>query len=392
LKCRQSSGYSLHDVRPRSAGVIALLLLLPLASAVFGQRHIGEITSEKEKFKVVVVTEGLEHPWGLAFLPDGRMLVTERPGRLRVVKDGILDPEAVDGLPAVSAYGQGGLLDVALHPDFAQNGWVYFSFAAAGEGGFSTEVARGRLAGHALRDLEVIFRAGPKVGGGRHFGSRFVFGDDGKLYFSLGERGNPANAQELGTHHGAIIRLNDDGSVPADNPFVNTPGAKPEIFTYGNRNPQGMTIDRATGRIWENEHGPQGGDEVNVIRAGTNYGWPVITYGRNYGIGTKIGEGTHKAGMAQPVLQWTPSIAPSGMAFYDGDRFPGWKGNLFVGALKFQLLVRLEVDGEKVVHEERLLEGVLGRIRDVRAGPDGLLYLLTDESDGVIARIEPVNP
>jgi glucose/arabinose dehydrogenase len=352
----------------------------------------GEFDSERHNFRVVVVTEGLEHPWGLAFLPDGRMLVTERPGRLRVVKDGVLDPDPVGGLPVVSAYGQGGLLDVALHPDYSNNKLVYLSYAAAGDGGFSTEVARGRLAGHRLEDVEVLFRAQPKVGGGRHFGSRFVFGDDGKLYFSLGERGTPANAQDLGTHHGAIIRLNDDGSVPPDNPFVNRPGAKPEIFTYGNRNPQGMTIDRATGRIWENEHGPQGGDEVNVIRAGTNYGWPVITYGRNYGIGTKIGEGTHKAGMAQPVLQWTPSIAPSGMAFYDGDRFPGWKGNLFVGALKFQLLVRLEVDGEKVVHEERLLEGVLGRIRDVRAGPDGLLYLLTDESDGVIARIEPVNP
>jgi glucose/arabinose dehydrogenase len=369
-----------------------MFLLLWISFASHAARVAGEFDSERHNFRVVVVTEGLEHPWGLAFLPDGRMLVTERPGRLRVVKDGVLDPDPVGGLPVVSAYGQGGLLDVALHPDYSNNKLVYLSYAAAGDGGFSTEVARGRLAGHRLEDVEVLFRAQPKVGGGRHFGSRFVFGDDGKLYFSLGERGTPANAQDLGTHHGAIIRLNDDGSVPPDNPFVNRPGAKPEIFTYGNRNPQGMTIDRATGRIWENEHGPQGGDEVNVIRAGTNYGWPVITYGRNYGIGTKIGEGTHKAGMAQPVLQWTPSIAPSGMAFYDGDRFPGWKGNLFVGALKFQLLVRLEVDGEKVVHEERLLEGVLGRIRDVRAGPDGLLYLLTDESDGVIARIEPVNP
>lgn len=390
LKSRQPTGYHARESRPRHAGAIAFVLLLSLSFAASAQRHVGEFTSEKQKFKVTVIANDLEHPWSLAFLPDGRMLVTERPGRLRIISDGVLAPEPVGGLPVISAYGQGGLLDVTLHPDFAENGWVYLSFAAAGDGGFSTEVVRGRLVGSTLENVEVIFRALPKVSGGRHFGSRFVFGNDGKLYFSLGERGNRENAQDLSTHHGSIIRINDDGSVPSDNPFVNTPGARPEIFTYGNRNPQGMTIDRKTGRIWENEHGPQGGDEVNVIKAGTNYGWPVITYGRNYGIGTKIGEGTGKAGMAQPALQWTPSIAPSGMALYDGDRFPSWKGDLFVGALKYQLLARLETEGERVVHEERLLEGVLGRIRDVRTGPDGLLYLLTDESDGVLARIEPV--
>ena len=369
---------------------LATLLLLTVSLSSQAERVVGEFDSEKQKFRVVVVTEGLEHPWGLAFLPDGRMLVTERPGRLRIVgKDGTLDPEPVGGLPVISAYGQGGLLDVALHPDFPNNGLVYLSYAEAGDGGFSTEVARGRLAGNRLEGTEVIFRALPKVGGGRHFGSRFVFGHDGKLYFSLGDRGDRPNGQDLSTHHGSIIRINDDGSVPSDNPFVDRKGAKPEIYTYGNRNPQGMTIDPGTGRIWENEHGPQGGDEVNVIKAGVNYGWPVITYGRNYGFGTKIGEGTHKEGMAQPALEWTPSIAPSGMAFYSGEKFPGWKGDLFVGALKYELLVRLEADGEKIVHEEYLLERVLGRIRDVRAGPDGLLYLLTDEPDGVIARIEP---
>jgi len=376
----------------RAATLIATLLLLSLSFAAFAQRDLGEFTSEKVKFKVVVVTDGLEHPWGLAFLPDGRMLVTERPGRLRLVKHGVLDPEPVGGLPTISAYGQGGLLAVALHPNYTQNGWIYLSYSAAGDGGFSTEVARGRLVGHQLENLQVIFRAMPKIGGGRHFGSRFAFGADGKLYFSLGERGHRPNGQDLGTHHGSIIRINDDGSVPEDNPFLNRPGAKPEIYTYGNRNPQGMTMDPATGRIWENEHGPQGGDEVNVIKAGTNYGWPVITYGRNYGTGTKIGEGTHKAGMTQPTFQWTPSIAPSGMAVYHGDKFPEWKGNLFVGALKYQLLVRLEVQGERIVHEERLLAGVVGRIRDVRSGPDGFLYLLTDESDGAVVRLEPVNP
>lgn len=391
LKCRQWTACGLQELRPQNTGAFVFVLLLLLSFGAFAQRHIGEFTSEKQKFKVVVIAEGLEHPWSLAFLPDGRMLVTERPGRLRIIEDGALAPEPVSGLPVISAYGQGGLLDVALHPDFSGNQLIYLSFAAAGPGGFSTEVARGHLVGTSLENVEIIFRALPKVSGGHHFGSRFVFGNDGKLYFSLGERGNRENAQDLSVHHGSIIRINDDGGVPADNPFVDTPGARPEIFTYGNRNPQGMTIDRATGRIWENEHGPQGGDEVNVIKAGTNYGWPVITYGRNYGIGTRIGEGTHKAGMAQPAWQWTPSIAPSGMAYYDGDRFPGWKGNLFVGALKYQLLARLEIDGEKVIHEERMLEGVLGRIRDVRVGPDGLLYLLTDESDGVVARIEPLS-
>lgn len=389
MKSNQNNSRFVGHFGPRHVLMIAASLLLTLALPAWAERTVGEFTSEKTKFKVVVVTEGLDHPWSLAFLPDGRMLVTERPGTLRIIKDGLLDPEPVRGLRAVSAYGQGGLLDVALHPQFTENGLIYLSFAAAGDGGFSTEVARGRFDGEEIKNLEVIFRAMPKVGGGRHFGSRFVFGHDGKLYFSLGERGNPDNSQDLSTHHGSIIRINDDGSVPADNPFVNQRGARPEIFTYGNRNPQGMTIDPGTGRIWENEHGPQGGDEVNVIKAGTNYGWPVITYGRNYGIGTKIGEGTEKAGMAQPALQWTPSIAPSGMAFYDSDKFTGWKGNLFVGALKYELLVRLEVNGEKVTHEERLLEGVLGRIRDVRTGPDGNLYLLTDEDNGVLARIEP---
>jgi glucose/arabinose dehydrogenase len=368
------------------------VLLLALPFTGFAQRTVGEFESEKLKFQVVVVTEGLERPWGLAFLPDGRMLITERPGRLRIVKNGVLDPRPVEGLPAISETGQGGLLDIALHPDFENNQLIYLSYAAAGEGGFGTEVARARLAGHRLDDLQVIFRALPKSRGGRHFGSRFAFGPDGLLYISLGERGKRPNAQDLGTHPGSIVRIRDDGSVPADNPFVNRAGARPEIYTYGNRNPQGMAFQPGTGRLWAQEHGPQGGDEVNVIKVGVNYGWPVITYGRNYGFGTKIGEGTHKPGMAQPALQWTPSIAPSGMAFYDGEKFPGWKGNLFVGALKFELLVRLEVEGERIVHEERLLEDVLGRIRDVRAGPDGFLYLLTDESDGVLARLEPVKP
>jgi glucose/arabinose dehydrogenase len=348
------------------------------------------ITTEEHAFRVVRLVEGLEHPWGLAFLPDGRMLVTERPGRLRVIaRDGKLVPEAVSGLPPVAAYGQGGLMDVALHPRFAENGLVYLSYAARGEGGYSTEVARGRLSGGRLEGVQVIFRQHPKSGGSRHFGSRLVFDREDLLYITLGDRGEQDRAQKPDDHAGSVIRLHDDGRVPKDNPFVGRAGWKPEKYTLGNRNIQGAALHPGTGLLWAHEHGPQGGDEVNVIRAGVNYGWPVITYGVNYGFGTRIGEGTSKPGMAQPLHYWVPSIAPSGMAFYSGERFPRWRGDLFVGALRDRMLVRLRLDGEKVLREERMLRDVLGRIRDVRNGPDGLLYLLTDEPRGVLARLEP---
>jgi glucose/arabinose dehydrogenase len=376
----------------RFTNFILFVCALFAGAAAFGEvRNIGSFDSEEGAFKLVVLIEGLDHPWGLAFLPDGRMLVTERRGRLRLIDGDRLDPEPVGGLPAVSAYGQGGLLDVVPHPDFHRNRLIYLSYAAAGPGGFGTEVARGRLVGHRLEQVETVFRALPKFDGGRHFGSRLVFDGEGLLYISLGDRGHRPNGQDLGTHPGSIIRLRDDGSIPADNPFVGRSGARPEIFTYGNRNVQGMTIQPGTDRVWAHEHGPQGGDEVNIVRAGANFGWPTITYGRNYGIGSRIGEGTHKEGMTQPVLQWTPSIAPSGMAFYHGERFANWKGDLFVGSLKFEYLARLEVDGERITRQERLIEGVLGRIRDVRQGPDGFIYLLTDESNGVLARIEPAD-
>ena len=346
--------------------------------------------SERERFRVVTLVRGLDHPWGMAFLPDGDMLITERPGRLLRVAGDTLEKRPVRGLPPMAAVGQGGLLDVALHPDFDTNGLVYLSLAGADDDGVGTEVARGRLVDDVLEDVEIIFRALPKSGGGRHFGSRLLFDTDGRLLVTLGDRGDRPRAQDLGDHAGSIIRLEDDGGVPADNPFTQTPGAKPEIYTYGNRNVQGITLDPETGRVWAHEHGPQGGDEVNILAPGRNYGWPVITYGRNYVIGTKIGEGTHKEGMEQPIHQWTPSIAPSGMTLYTGDKFPAWRGNLMVGALKFRLLARLEVQDGKVVHEERLLEDVLGRVRDVRTGPDGYIYLLTDQGDGVLARLEPV--
>ena len=365
------------------------LIAVGLAIAA-GDPAVAQIyRSAEHAFRVVTLVRGLERPWSVAFLPDGRMLVTEREGRLRVVRDGRLDAQPVSGLPRIAPQGQGGLFDVALHPKFAENGLVYVSYAARGDDGVGTELARARLAGDRLVDVQVLFRQSPKGSTGRHFGGRIVFDRAGYVYLTLGDRGEMERAQRADDHAGSVIRLHDDGRVPADNPFVGRPGWKPEKYTLGNRNMQGAALHPQTGIVWTHEHGPQGGDEVNVMRAGVNYGWPVITYGVNYGIGTKIGEGTAKPGMAQPIHTWVPSIAPSGMAFYTGDRFPGWRGNLFVGALRDRMLVRLALEGEKVVREERLLQGVLGRIRDVRAGPDGLIYLLTDESDGVLARLEP---
>jgi glucose/arabinose dehydrogenase len=349
-----------------------------------------QFESRLHGLRVTTVTEGLEHPWGLAFLPDRRLLVSERPGRLRLVDaNGRLDPEPVRGLPQIAAVGQGGLLDVALHPAFRDNGWIYLSYVAQGKDGYGTEVLRGRLQGKTLIDVQVIFRMRPKSSAGHHFGSRLVFDRQGFLFITLGDRGDQKRAQRLDDHAGSVIRLHDDGRIPADNPFVEQPGALPEKFTIGNRNVQGAALHPRTGELWAHEHGPQGGDEINIIRAGVNYGWPVITFGRNYVTGTRIGEGTAKPGMAQPIHHWTPSIAPSGMAFYTGDRFPSWRGDLFVGALRDQMLVRLKFDGERVVDQEQLLKGSIGRIRDVRNGPDGFIYLLTDSPRGIIARLEP---
>ena len=362
---------------------LILLLLLPSIACAQSYR------SEEHPFRVTKVVEGLNQPWSLAFLPDGRMLITEKGGRLRVVRDGKLEPKAIDGLPQVTVHGQGGLHDVVPHPRFRENGLIYLAYAARGADGVGTELARGRLAGERLEDVQVIFRQSPKGNAGQHFGGRIVFDRAGFVYLTLGDRGERDRAQRPDDHAGSVIRLHDDGRVPNDNPFVGKAGWKPEKYTLGNRNMQGAALHPQTGVLWTHEHGPQGGDEVNVIRPGTNYGWPVITYGVNYGIGTRIGEGKEKAGMAQPLHHWVPSIAPSGMAFYAGDRFPKWRGNLFVGALRDRMLVRLVLDGEKVVKEERLLQGAIGRIRDVRTGPDGLIYLLTDESNGVLARLEP---
>jgi glucose/arabinose dehydrogenase len=356
--------------------------------------------TEQYTIRAVSVVSGLYHPWGLAFLPDGRMIVTERRGSMRIFESGKLVEKAVGGLPEVAEHGQGGLLDVALHPKYAENGWIYWTYNAGKAGEYGTELARGKLGGSRyaplMTNVEVLFRMQPKSAAGHHFGSRIVFDQQGYLYMTLGDRGDsPAKgaaqrAQQLNDHAGKSIRLHDDGRVPADNPFVKTPGARPEIFTMGNRNMQGAALHPETGKLWAHEHGPQGGDEVNILVAGANYGWPVITYGANYGSGSKIGEGATKEGIVPPLHYWVPSIAPSGMTFYTASNFPKWKGNLFVGALANQSLVRLTLKGDSVVAEERIFTGKLGRIRDVRQGPDGNLYLLTDSPTGELIRIEPV--
>ena len=367
-----------------AATAVLCLAAFPLAAA----ERLGTVESARHTFHLVKLTGGLEHPWGLAFLPDGRMLVTERPGRLRIVADGVLEPEPVAGVPEVWADGQGGLLDVALHPGFAENGLVYLSYASADDDGdAATAVARGRLVGTRLEDVEEIYVALPRDDGGRHFGSRLLFAD-GYLFVTAGERGEPDRAQDVGDPAGSVIRLHDDGRVPADNPFRSTAGARPELWSIGHRNPQGMALHPATGRIYAIEHGPKGGDELNLIEPGVNYGWPVITYGKSY-IGFSIGEGTHKEGMAQPLHYWVPSISPSGLTIYDAERFPAWRGSVFAGALSGQLLVRLELDDGAVTVEERMLEDLEERIRDVRQGPDGLIYLLTDHPDGMLLRLEP---
>jgi len=373
----------------KHAALLALAYMLP--NSACAQSEPQTFNSRLHRFRVVTLTNALEHPWGLAFLPDGRMLVTERPGRLRIVEqDGTLSAP-IAGVPAVAADGQGGLLDVALAPDFAQSRTIYLSYSEPGDGGSAgTSVARARLGDNGLENVHVVFRQEPKVSGGAHFGSRLVFARDGNLFITTGDRQNRPFVQDLTKLQGKVVRIRPDGSIPPGNPFVNREGARPEIWSYGHRNIQGAALHPETGQLWTVEHGARGGDELNAPKAGKNYGWPVITYGRDYS-GAPIGEGQRKEGMEQPVHYWDPSIAPSGLMFYTGNRFPNWRGNLFVGALGFQLLARLELDGERVRAEERLLEDMNRRVRAVVQGPDGFIYLLTDESDGRIMRIEPVS-
>ncbi|MDP3239645.1 MAG: PQQ-dependent sugar dehydrogenase [Reyranella sp.] len=346
------------------------------------------LRSSKGSYSLRMLTLDLEQPWGMAFLPDGRLLITERPGRLRIFANGRLERAPVGGLPKVYARGQGGLLDVCLHPDFARNARLYLTYSCEGEGGAATVLARAEFRNNALVGVQRIFEALPRTSGGLHFGSRVVFDRAGLLYVTCGERYQMQRAQNLADLGGKVVRLRDDGTVPPDNPFVGREGARPEIFTYGHRNPQGMAMHPVTGRIWLVEHGPRGGDELNLLKAGANYGWPRATHGIDYS-GSTISPSKSLPGMEDPVRVWVPSISPSGLAFYTGDRFPGWKGSVFTGALSDNALIRIELDGDRYVGEERLLVDLLPYIRDVRQGPDGLLYIVTHTDSGGLYRLEP---
>lgn len=376
--------------RPGAAMALALALAV---SAVAGGGPAGAQTlfeTSAGPVSAEIIASGLVHPWALAFLPDGALLVTERPGRLRIVRDGEVGPP-IAGVPEVFARGQGGLLDIALAPDFATSGRLYLSYAEPGPGGAGTAVMAARLEvdGRAGRLVEqrVIFEMNRFTPSRIQFGSRIAVAGDGALFVTLGDRGEADRAQDADDLAGGVVRIAPDGTVPADNPFVGRPGAD-ELWTIGHRNPQGAAIRPSDGSLWTVEHGAMGGDEINKERKGRNHGWPVISYGQHYG-GGRIGVGTAAPGMEQPVYYWDPSIAPSGLVFYDGEMFPEWRGDLLVGALKFELLARLEMEGDRVVGEERLFAGAFGRIRDVRVGPDGAIWLVTDEDPGAIVRITP---
>ena len=398
----------------RYAGVGSVLIVLTVLAAPPAARAqlVGQAagrarpaaegvhTSGRHAFRVVTVAEGLDHPWSMAWLPNGDMLVTERPGRLRIVRDGRLLPEPVAGVPRVRARGQGGLLEVVVHPGFATNRLVYLSIAkpSVNDSLATTAVVRGRLENDRLVDVREIFEAKAWASGNAHFAGKMAFDRAGYLYLTVGDRGVDPNqlaahpAQSLAQHQGKVLRLHDDGRVPTDNPFVGRQDALPEIWSYGHRNLQGLAVHPETGEIWENEHGPRGGDEVNLVRKGANYGWPVVSYGINYD-GSPYAHEAVRAGIESPRWTWVPSIATSGMLFYTGDRFPWWKGSLLVGGLVGKQLARLTLEGDRVVSEEAMLDGV-GRIRDVRQGPDGYVYLAIDgdsmQSLSPVVRLEPV--
>lgn len=360
-------------------------LLLATVSAMANPNF----SSVKADFRLETVAQNLEHPWSLAFLPDGSMLVTEREGQLRVIRNGTLVQAPISGVPELVVSGQGGLLDVILHPEFEQNQILFLSYAHRNREGMTTRVARARLNDDQLTEVEIIFEALPRSGTTRHFAGRMEFDRDGNLYVAVGDRGAMDRAQDSTDDAGGVHRITTTGAPASGNPFLNTRGANDTFFTLGNRNIQGMTIHPETGEIWSHEHGPRGGDEVNIVRSGINYGWPEITYGIDYS-GLPISNRTEKQGMAQPLHYWDPSIAPSGMAFYTGNLFPRWQGDLFVGALKMRKLVRLSIQGGTVTEEEDLLTDLGERIRDVRMGPDGALWLLTDSPRGKVYRMVPV--
>jgi glucose/arabinose dehydrogenase len=377
------------SMKSNLTAVAAALLSATMSTSVLAQ----EVETERHTLSLETISEGLNHPWGIAFLPSGDMLVTERSGTLNIItQDGQKTP--IQGTPEVVAKSQGGLLDVNIDPDYADNGWVYISYSEKdpkGGNGNSTAVMRGKIDGDKWTQGEVIFRQAPKYESNAHFGSRLVFSPEGHLFITLGERySRMQDAQTLDNHHGKIVRIWPDGSIPKDNPFVGNDGALDEIWSYGHRNVQGAAIHPDTGELWTIEHGPQVGDEVNIPKAGKNYGWPTITYGEDYG-GGEIGIGTHKEGMEQPFYYWLPSIATAGSVFYTGDKFPKWKGDLLVTALRGQTIARLDLEDGRVLHEERMLEDATSfRIRDIEQGPEGFLYILTDADSGQLIKLSPV--
>ncbi|NTU93232.1 MAG: PQQ-dependent sugar dehydrogenase [Chlorobiaceae bacterium] len=378
-------------VQSKHRTILRFLLLLPLtitACEIHPAPPPPPIYAEGRRYGTVTIAANLDHPWAIAFLPDGSFLVTERSGRLLKISGDGRNREKITGLPPIVAEEQGGLLDVITDPSFRSNRTIFFSYTAQGPGGTGTEVARAKLTGTRLSELRIIFRAQPKTPVNKHFGSRLLIAPDGKLLITLGEKTEMHQAQNLQNHLGSIIRINPDGTVPEDNPFRHKPGARPEIFTYGNRNVQGIAIHPVSGEIWFHEHGPLGGDELNILKKGANYGWPIVTYGIDYS-GSVISDKTEAPGITAPILHWSPCIAPSGMAFYTGDRYPEWKGNLFVGSLVQMHLRRLILNGNKVTGQQEFLRDLHERIRDVRQGPDGFLYLLTDHDNGRLLRIEP---
>ncbi len=366
--------------------VAAVLLLGTLAHA----NNERTFNSEYQPFKLVKVAGGLSHPWAVAFLPDGRYLVTERNNGLFIV-DGN-GKTRVDNVPDFVARGQGGMMDVVLHPDYAENGWLYLTFSRGNSGQTTPALVRARLDGNALVDVQDLFESNEYTGPGRHYGSRVLFLDDGTLLMTIGDRGaRPLRAQDTKDHSGTVVRLYPDGSVPEDNPFVGNDAYQPEIFSYGHRNIQGIVQDPSTGKIWATEHGPRGGDELNLVQAGKNYGWPIVTLGRDYGTEGPYqnSEARQREGYEDPVWEFLPTLAPSGLAQITSDRFPRWQGNLLAGGLRSERILRLVISNDEVIHMEELLRGEIGRIRDVREGPDGNIYILNDESDGGLYRMEP---
>ena len=370
---------------------MALALAVSLVGTVSAQEVVREgVSTEYQTFDLVRVASGLSHPWAVAFLPDGRQLVTERSEGMVVIEDGT--QTRVTGLPDFHATNQGGMLDVVLHPDYENNGWIYITYSRGDRRGTVPALIRARLDGHELVDVEPLFESNEYTRPGRHYGSRVVFLEDGTLLMTIGDRGaEPPRAQDTLDHSGSVVRLNDDGSVPDDNPFVGDDAYAPEIHAYGLRNIQGIALHPGTGEVWATDHGPRGGDELNLIEAGNNYGWPTVTLGRDYRTEEAFpdAEARHKEGMVEPVFEFLPTLAPSGLAVVDSDRFSAWEGNLLAGGLRAQRILRLVVEDQTVIHAEELLHGDVGRVRDVRQGPDGYIYVLSDESDGGLYRLEP---